>query len=121
MNLPRKKENKVKVFFSFVNKLIYIIFFKELNDVLILRKEKKESDEESDLSGEEIAEGIEVPNLHKSKKRRKREEFSQWKEKVLQENLSEKTKDVNSKSLKQTTLQFSSQEKKETDTLFDDD
>ena len=54
-----------------------------LNDVLVEKKAKDEEDNDSDLEGLEVAEGAEIPGLKKSKKRVKKEEFEEWKGKVM--------------------------------------
>lgn len=57
-----------------------------------------EGSDDSDLEGEELAEGVEAPGLQKSTKRVKREAYEQWKSKVHAE--AEKSKEALAKSTK---------------------
>jgi hypothetical protein len=47
----------------------------KLNDVLVVKRQRELEDEDSDLEGEDIAPGAEIPGLKKSKKRMKKEEY----------------------------------------------
>jgi len=75
----------------------------KLNDARTLAKEIEEEDEHSDLEGAELDPDSEAPGLVKSKKRRKREAYEDWKGKVLTDDQIEQPE----KKMKQATLNFS--------------
>jgi len=76
----------------------------KLDDNLSEKRDRDEEDELSDLEGEELEEGVEIPGLHKSKKRVKREDYDDWKKKVTKD---EKPKLLTDPSkLKQSKINF---------------
>jgi len=84
----------------------------KLDDNLSEKRARDEEDELSDLEGEELEEGVEIPGLHKSKKRVKREDYDEWKEIVTKD---EKPKLLTDPSkLKQTKINFLAKLQEET-------